>query len=266
MMSWLLNQLDLEGSIGSEAARDLGRVVVGEADLTHLTQRDARCLLSTRSTSLHNAGATVGAILLHGWPGELEDWGVQDGRLGGGTNVILLLVLCREFLNIRIALLVHRQAWQDAITNAIDDNGCKHIQLRLHCQWLRRRCQGSFGFLLFGGFHGRGHLNGMFLLFLRGFLHVRVVVHQSLSVQLDVRQGFHLLILRGGHVCLLRHHVIVLLVRIGFRKGQALLAVCGEATVSDQGIAIVIGRSQCRFHAGHGHSESGGAMLWDYGF
>lgn len=40
----------------------------------------------------------------------------------------------------------------------------------------------------------------MFLLFLRGFLHVRVVVHQSLSVQLDVRQGFHLLILRGGHL------------------------------------------------------------------
>ena len=35
--------------------------------------------------------------------------------------------------------------------------------------------------------------------------------------------------------------------------------------VSDQGIAIVIGRSQCRFHAGHGHSESGGAMLWDLG-
>ena len=31
-------------------------------------------------------------------------------------------------------------------------------------------------------------------------------------------------------VCLLRHHVIVLLVRIGFREGQALLAVCGEAT------------------------------------
>lgn len=33
----LLNQLDLEGPLRTEAAGDLGGIVVGEADLTDLT-------------------------------------------------------------------------------------------------------------------------------------------------------------------------------------------------------------------------------------
>ncbi len=37
MMSRLLNQLDLEGPLRTEAAGDLGGIVVGEADLTDLT-------------------------------------------------------------------------------------------------------------------------------------------------------------------------------------------------------------------------------------
>mmetsp|Transcript_34293 Transcript_34293/g.82300 ORF Transcript_34293/g.82300 Transcript_34293/m.82300 type:complete len:230 (+) Transcript_34293:264-953(+) len=207
--------------------------------------------------------------LRHRGPSELKHRRIENGRLPIISDVILLLVLCRELLHCGVSLLVHCQPGQNTIPHTVDHNRGEHIQIWLHGQrlWRWRPCTIALEALRRRHLERRWHLHER-LLEQRLGIHfdVRVVIHDLPSVQLDVWQVLHFSILAEGHISCLGWPLVILLVWIGFSEGQALLAISCEAAVSYQSVPVVACRCQGRFQARHGHGEAGSSVLWHHRF